>query len=402
MPTKVAQVPVSVSISTDRGKATKRQLLTYKKAREMRRHPTIFISRLIVRAAILSGPWTVEGKAGYEDLAVRVADWVLPLREDFLEHASAGCLDYGWQAFEKVMAIEDGLVKCKKLKPLLQDYTLVRLNEDTGDFIGIVQDEEHEVTLTEFSSMNVNINAECNDPYGESYLGNVVTAYDRAERVNASSDVYDKKIAGAHWVIQFPEGSSLYNGVETPNDEICNSLIKSLQNSGSFGIPKRVKSALIALNEQSDNQWIIELKEASGSGSNFDERLNRCDKEIVRGFGLPERAILEGQYGTKAEAGEHGDLGLVGIELLHKRLVSQFNKQLTNQLLRLNEGPAFVDRVYVVAQSLTDENRAYLQSIYDKILASPDGSLSEISTLDIAAIRDRLSIPYTEPDDGSI
>lgn len=399
MPTKVAQVPVSVSISTERGKTTKRQLLTYKKAREMRRHPTIFISRLIVRAAILSGAWTVQGKEGYDDLMIRVADWVFHLREDFLEYASAGCLDYGWQAFEKKMVIEDGLVKCLKLKPLLQDLTTVRLDDTTGDFIGVCQDDG--VELTPFSSMNVNINAECSDPYGESYLGNVVAAYDRADRVNSSSDVYDKKIAGAHWVIQFPEGSSLYNGVETPNDEICNSLIKSLQNSGSFGIPKRVKSALIALNEQSDNRWVIELKEASGSGANFDARLTRCDKEIVRGFGLPERAILEGQYGTKAEAGEHGDLGLVGIELLHKRLVSQFNKQLVNQLLLLNEGRAYINKVYVVVQSLSDDKRAYLQTLYNKILESPDGSLNEISTLDVAAIRDRLDIPYIKPDDGS-
>ena len=394
MPSQVAQIPQSVMISQATGVMTYTSL-SGKEIRKMRRNPTIFFARLMVRAAILGAEWTVESAPGYENTAIVCAEHFLHYRDDFLESAVSGCLDWGWQPFELVWAIEEGELRLKKIKPLIQDITDIVADSKTGEWDGYKQGD---VEISRFSSMLININVEGDMHKGESYLGNVQEAYTRMQRVNGNSDTYDTKIAGAHWIIRFPEGSSLYQGVETENEVICSKLIQSLQNSGSFGIPKRIKQALVGLNDQSNGTWEIELVEASGSGANFEERLNRCDKEIVRGYGLPERSILEGQYGTKAEAGEHGDFAITGIELLHRRIVSLFNKQAVNTWLKENFGDDVVDKVYIKAQPLTDSAIATMRSLYDKILTSPEGSLTEIAVLDVDAIRDRLGIPYTKRD----
>jgi hypothetical protein len=367
----------------------------HSKIRLMRKDPTIFLARLMLRAAIISAAWSTEA-----DLTVDIAvkDYIdaeaQRLKADYLEDCTRGVIDFGWQPFEKISAIKDGMYHVSSLKPLLQDITEIIVDDD-GNFNGFLNDET--IVVGAFDSILVNVDAECGYHYGTSYMGNVEDAYDKSNRISSVADVYDKKIAGAHWIIYFPDGKSMFNGVETANDVIARTLISKLENSGSMAIPYKTTEILDDLSSQSKSQWIIDLKEASGSGANFDARLQRCDKEKVRGFGIPERSILEGQFGTKAEATAHGDFALTGIELLHSRFVTAFNKQIVNQLLRMNYGDELVDKVYVKAQPLNDGSLLFLRDIYKSVLGNADGFMQEMATLDVDALKDKLGIPYSEP-----
>jgi hypothetical protein len=389
------QLPSSITVSDEGVLAISPQgKIDPKKIRDMRRDPTIFLARLMVRAAIISTGWSTEmNDAADEAIKLEVDKFAQPLRHKYLDDATRGIIDYGWQAFEKLSRIVAGQYTIVGLKPLLQDISELLVDDD-GAFSGIKQDD---VELNKFDCMLTNNDAECGYLYGSSYMGNVEKAYDTSVRVSAVADVYDKKIAGAHWIIYFPDGVSLFNGTEKSNDLIAKELINKLENSGSMAIPYKTTEIINNLNSQAGKPaWIIELKEASGSGANFNERLVRCDKEKVRGFGLPERSVLEGQYGTKADAGAHGDFALTGVELLHKAIVAAFNVQVVNQFIRLNFGVEHEDAVYVKAQPLSDASIAYMRTIYSAILSNADGFLNEVVTLDIDAIRQRLEIPFID------
>jgi hypothetical protein len=379
------------------------QTIDPKTVRAMRRDPTIFLARTMVRAPIIASSWTVECEdESLRNIADTLSKQLLPLRYRLLESATMGLLDWGWQPYEKVWAVENGLLVIKKLKPLLQDITKITVDNDTGVFTGFRNGtDEDEVELDLFKSLLLNVNVECDNHYGESYMCNAKGAYESSQRIKSNADIYDKKIAGAHWVIRFPDGSSMYNNVETPNDQIAKALLDALENSGSFAIPYKAQELLDQLNKDAQQVWQIELKESSGSGANFEERLSRCDRELVRAFGVPERSILEGQFGTKAEADSHGDFALLGIELLHYNIVEQLNDQLVNVLLRVNYGPEFERKCYIVGQPLSDSSLAFIRQLYTTVLANPDGFMSELASLDMGSIRDRLKVPYTEVTDGS-
>jgi hypothetical protein len=381
------QVKPGVSISS--GKYVSINELNPRVVREMRRDPTIFLARLMVRAPILATTWTVECD---DDNLQFIADFIdsqlMPKKDDILNASLTGLLDFGWQPFEKCFDIIDGQVHLTRLKPLLQDLTDIRA-EDDGTFIGFEQNGEE---LPLFYSFLMNVNVECDMLKGESYMANAYPAYEGAKRVTAVSETYDKKIAGAHWVITFPDGNSMLDGVEVSNDIVAKKLIDALEASGSFAIPRKTLDQLEELNGQSSQAWDIKLLEASGSGDNFDTRLARFDKEKVRSFGLPERSVLEGQFGTKAEAVAHGDFALTAIEQLGASIVSQINRDVVSQLIRLNFGP--FKGVYLKQQPLNDIDKVILKDIYMALLSTSDGQLNELSQIDFDSIRDRLGIPY--------
>jgi hypothetical protein len=370
----------------------------------MRKDPTIALARLMVRSPIIASSWTVErDDASLQPIADTISSQLIPLRFRFLEAASQGLIDFGWQAFEKVWTVKDGVFVIKKLKPLMQDITEVRVDINTGELIGLFNGtDEDRVELDLFDTLLLNINTECDYLYGASYMANAEKAYDSSINIMRSADIYDKKVAGAHWVIRFPDGgSSLYDGVETNNEVIARRLLEALESSGSFAIPHKILDTIEQLSGTSPQAWQIELIESSGSGANFEERLLRCDREKVRAFGVPERSILEGQFGTKAEADSHADFALLGIDLLNQSIVEQLNIQLVNQILRINYGDDMQNRVYLKAQPLSDTSISYLRQLYTQILSSPDGFITELAQLDVDAIRDRLQIPYVEVNNGT-
>jgi hypothetical protein len=103
---------------------------------------------------------------------------------------------------------------------------------------------------------------------------------------------------------------------------------------------------------------------------------------MVRAFRLPERAILEGQFGTKAEAEAHADFAITNMELNHLLMVQQYNWHLVNQILRINYGPGTDGLVEIKVAPLTDTAMIFLRALYEKFLASPEGFAQETSLLD--------------------
>jgi hypothetical protein len=58
--------------------------------------------------------------------------------------------------------------------------------------------------------------------------------------------------------------------------------------------------------------WEIDiLDKGTALQPSFTDRLGYLDKCLARGILVPERSILEGRYGTRADAQSHADAGLM-------------------------------------------------------------------------------------------
>lgn len=374
-------------------RSTSTEKLTYAKLRKMRKDPVVALTRFMFFAGVYSGAWSFEkaDKSAPDEWVDYVRRNFEPIRRHFLSTAALGCFDFGWQPFEKVIEPDLKLYEMKltKLKPLMQDDTVIETDDTTGGFTGFTQGN---VTVPLEKALLCSFDVEGTAWEGQSTLANAEEPYDAAKNVMSAVKRYDQKIAGAHWVVRYPIGVTPLNGVDTPNDIIAKNILSSLQSSGMIAIPLG-KDQFQDIPTDQRGGWDIELITANGGSVDFNARFEYLDKAKVRALGFPERTLLEGVHGTKADAEAHQDFVITLIEYRHACLLEVLNWHLVNQLLRLTFGEEAENAVMIKAASLSDATRGTLKAVYDKIMSSPDGLLLEMDNLDLVAISETLGIP---------
>jgi len=382
----------------------------YKKVRLMRRDPTFGLLRDVYAAALLGSEWNVElDHEEFKDAEKCIKDSIIPLRIQFLRDALRGFLDFGWQPYEVVKQIDEqtGLFYVSKLKGLLQDLTTI-LVDYSGNLVGLRNSAIHNVLnpnpvyLYRGDFACLYRDAEGTNWYSEPLMRRCERPYDSWLECDDGARRFDVKVAGAHWVVYYPIGTSVQRDPitgqsigEIDNALIAANILKALQSSGMVAVPSSVLSQVENLNDFSPQNaaWRVELISAQTQQAQFVDRLKYMDVLKARGLGFPERAIQEGQFGTKAEAEAHGDFVVDNLEMTHREILALLNSQVVDMLLELNFGPRYVGRVRVAATPLVDEKRASLKALYEKHWGNEAGQAQEQANVDWADIREKLGVP---------
>ena len=372
----------------------------YAKYRRMRRDPTIALARDLIMAPVLVSDWKVESRddapEGAKDF---ISDQMMPIRLHLLRTAIAGGVDFGWQPYEKVFAVREGRIVLHKLKALLQDLTTIVVVEKTGAFAGLRQDRER-VSLELERCLLLSMNVEGTDWYGEPLMIRAEQAYDEWLVTNDGAKRYDAKIAGSHWVVHYPIGTSTIGGQEVDNFQVAQNLLSTMEASGAIAVPRWLEDFVDDVTKDKVDAWRIELLTDSGNAkASFVDRQRYLDALKVRAFGLPERAVLEGEFGTKAEAEAHASFAITGMELRHRLICQDLNWHLVNQLLRLNWGPDAESTVYIEPVPLTDPALLWLRKLYLTILSNPESFMTELDTIDSENLKDKVGVPTVPETD---
>ncbi len=366
----------------------------YATYRTIRKDPTIALARTLAVAPVLIGRWTVEVDKGipkkWGDL---ISDWVVPLRDYIMETSLLfGHVDFGWQSYEKIFEVRDGRIVLRKLKTLLHDITEVLVVGASGAFAGLYQSRD-QLTLSLAKSLLISFRVEGTNWYGGGLLENVRLTHNKWVSADASAGRYDKKIAGARLMIGYPQGTSRLAGVETPNEKIAEAMGKGLEASGVVTHPN------MSVAEEEVGWTFSILEDKGGRQGNFVERLRYLDALKVRALLMPERSVLEGQFGTKAEAAEHINLAITNMELVDRAITRCINWHVVDQLLVLNFGEAARGKVQLVAAPLVDESLGFLRQLYLEVLKNPAGFLEEQGVIDTEQIKEELGIPARVPEE---
>lgn len=371
--------------------------VTYDNYRTIRRDPTIALARVLLAAPVLAGGWAVEADKGVAKKKIKeIEEQFLPLRESVVESALFGGIDFGWAGFEKVYEEKNGKICLKKFKPLLHDLTDILIASKTGAFAGFYQGRD-DMTLALAKSFLVPFRVEGTKWQGESLLENVRPVYNKWIDAESGAARYDVKVAGSHIVIWYPPGTSVYNGAETDNAVIAEAVAKALQSAGSAILPRIVSELPDMVG--TEKQWDISiLEDRSGRQPTFVDRLRYLDILKVRGMLLPERAILEGEFGTKAEAAAHIDLALTNMVLTDRYITRHVNWFAVDDVLAMNYGEDSRGTVRLTCVPLADTSLDFLRKIYMEVLKSPSGFLEEFGTIDTKTLKEKLEIPSKEPE----
>ncbi len=393
---------------------------SYRKAREIRRDPTVKMVREMAMAPLLMAEWEYEetetAPVGARELIKEVMERLkLPLMKTSL----CGMCDYGWQPYELVADQSPDGFTWPVLKPLLQDITTILVDAADGSFFGLKQNAMYGqrngfVYLLEGECIVISQDVEGTDWYGESTLKALEKTYDADEQVAKNSRKYDAKVSGTHWVIYYPLGTSKMDGETLDNAVIARRLLLNAEAVGGMIVPRSVIQSLDTLSAQQANdessQWKIELLSDQGKGQQpFTDRQKYLDVLKVRAFGFPERAVLEGQFGTKAEAEAHADMAVNNMEARHALLVSEhYNPKIVDWVLTKNYGPEAIGSVRIKPVRLADADKVMCRELYTLLLSDPAALQREVAEVDIHQVRDRLNIPeaaapvaqYVDPDYG--
>ncbi len=366
---------------------------TYAAYRLLRKDPTIALGRGLLVSGVLAGSWSVEAAEGTPDALVDFVATLLPLREQIMRAAVGyGRVDFGWMPFEKIFIVDNGLISLH-LKPLLHDMTTILIDR-TGSFNGYRQSNmltAVPIDVPVEQCLHIAFDVEGSNHYGVPLLENIRAAQVSWTDCDAGAKRYDKKIAGSHFVIHYPPGTTQVDGETVENADIASQLLTALQSSGSMTLPATTADYVQELNDSNVSklyEWNVELiSDLSARQPAFQSRLAYLDSLKIRGLILPERSMLEGKFGTKAEAGEHIGLAITGMQEIDKAITRQVNEQLVNQLLTLNFGPDAAGKVRLVAAPLVDMSAAFLRKLYLELVKADAG------TVDTKALKEALSIP---------
>jgi len=121
--------------------------------------------------------------------------------------------------------------------------------------------------------------------------------------------------------------------------------------------------------------------------------------QLLRGYLVPERAGIEGQFGTKAEAEAHTDIVLFEGQWTLDDLIRHLNWYIVDQLLALNYGEAARGTVWIEAEPIIDEQAGLLRELVKSVISSDTIDIFQTWT-DVDQILDQLGIPRRPEGEG--
>ncbi|MDO4571138.1 MAG: hypothetical protein Q4D38_12185 [Planctomycetia bacterium] len=377
--------------------------------RKMMRNPTIAMSRCLMIAPMTLAQWSVNADEDVpEELVELVNDEILARKEKLIKTALEGVIDFGWIAYEVIYnpAGKDrkgrDAVTITDFKHLLQEFTFLRANPYNGRFVGIMQDNPlngQRVYLPAEKVQLFNIDQRGSNWYGNAMLDNCIVPFRDWCTTNEIAMGYMRKIAGVHWALYYSPGITLYKGRDWDNSELAPELLHELDANGSIAIPCEVQQFLSSQGEGVPKWKIEKISDSGAASAEYIELMRYRDGQMVSGLMFPPNALLEGHYGTKAEAVVHAEAPIAAMEMRVRHLVEQLNEQTVNRLLELNAGSSMRGKVRIEVAPITHDNSEFIRNVYQALLSSPDANYTIASRIDQEVLTELSGIPKLQPQD---
>lgn len=382
---------------------------TFDTYRRMLAYPTNAFARLMATAPMRIADWSVEADDDVpEDVAMFIENMILPQRQRIIDQAIRA-LDYGFQAWELVWSIVDregeaiqgqeatasALWTIDKLKPLLPDHSKPLVTEQ-GTFAGMTN---RDIPLPPMHCLWYVHDMEADDYYGRSILENQrTTTWTELKQLRDHRMKYAGRVGVPSTLCHYPPGEMKDAAGNTIDAfEGAKRLLVHIAAGRDVAIPNDFMTDAADLAQRGMDmdklrKWQFDFLEAKVShGAEFSDWLRHCDSLIMRAWLVPERAGIEGQYGTKAEADEHGGVALTGCELNNREFLQYLNAYVVNRMVVVNFGERYKDSVRITAKPLDDDTAEMFTRIVENMLSShPDYAEAWV---DIDQMFERVGIP---------
>lgn len=369
-------------------------------------HPTASFVIAAAHAAILSAGWSTEAdERATPEMTKAVADAFNPHRTTLLGELLRAT-EFGKRAIEMVWQEAGGYLTIDKFKSLNPDdaFTTIEVSPDTGCYAGLRQGR---IFIPAVNTLLYSYGKRHeHDYHGRSRHENIrELAWWPWLQTLESGNRLDQKISGIIPIVHYPSGDGEdANGSPVSNYSLSLGVIANIGRGRGVSLPNLTGAAddpRAAAELAKKSLWDVDFYDAGNiatAQSGIIEKLRYLDSLIVRGWLMPERAIIEGQFGTKAEAESHGDVAIQIAELLYGNIVACINRHAVRRFLALNFGEQCRDWVRLVPTALADDQKAFFRQLYNNLLANPSVGDLVIAMTDTDAVMDEAGVPKAKAD----
>ncbi len=346
--------PASVSISTKK---------------RMRRDPQIALALAAIKAPIMGLSWRVE--ADDPVLAAFVEAVFSPLWRHLVASA-LNAVDFGFQAHEKVWAVQELKVRVSRDGELLErtfpqavvyeklkdiDPERVRMLADKkGSFSGI-RIIDSEVTLAPEKCFVMTLGKEWGNLYGASRLQAAYEPWHWCSTMYSYCNRYFERRGEPPIKARAPAEVRLdADGNEVNTLDEAAACVQSLKAGGTAVFPDE-------RDEQGNLRWDFQYMLDDKRADMFIDYIAHLQVMKLRALLVPERVLThEGETGTYALAREHTETFLKTEELLLAEFLDHVNRYLVPPLVFYNFGPQAA-RATVVTSGISRANEELLREV---------------------------------------
>jgi hypothetical protein len=368
---------------------------TFSTYRKMRGNPTIALARMVATSPLRTASLSFESDDDTNDEVLSFVQGEIERLWPRLIKDTLFALDYGYVSFEKVWDVRNGRYIYKKLKPLIPDKTEILIDKDDGGFAGLKQES---VVLPPEKCFLFTCDGEAGEFHGRSRYENIrENAWNPWMDIAKQLSKFVSKVAGVTPLIEYPEGVSLdSSGQEVSNFDMAKRVLEKLGNANGVAMPNVFAKYANELAKSGVDlgqlkAWKISFLETSGQhAAQLTNTLRYYDSLLMRGWLVPERSAIEGQFGTKADAETHGDIVLLSAELLLDDILRDVNEYI---VLVYNFGQDYAGRVKVKQGGIDPAMKAFYQKIIESVLTNPANIDLLVGMTDLDAMLDNVGIP---------
>ena len=396
---------------------------TFDVYRKIASHPTVAVALAKIASPIFATPptWMPKGgaKPGQKQVKDKYCDFCSSVFDHQFSHFvrdGLRAVAFGFAPFEKVWGERDGKLIVEKLKPLRVDNTTF-LYDKSGQIVALRNKNgggTDDLAPNKYFSWK--LGSEDGDPYGRSRLENIRAVWSDAAQVLERFAKYLAKVAAIIGQIHYPDGTSKNaSGADYPNFWLAQQLAADAQAGKFLLMPNKFMSFLStgdvspavlekALQCAGKSDWVLSFVDPGGTdfAPGFIAALEYWDKLLVRGLYQPERSILEGKHGTKADAGQHNEASVDDSQHLYNDMLAAFNRDVVDEMLVLNFGESKRGAAYAEAPPLNDDSQDARKDVLKAGLANPVAGPIIAGKIDWDSVADDLDVPILEDQRGGI
>lgn len=395
--------------------------------------PTVKIARRLVVGPILSasrsfevrqqpgqkkkrkqGPVTGDGVISDPlDKRAEFVDGVLsPLLPKLIGEMSTS-LYLGHKPFEVVWDVKGGMDVIKQFRPLRNESTQLIVENKTGPLVGL---RHNNVEIFGPDAFNFASEPEDDYPYGTPRAESCREDWWQGLSLRRKLFELAQKATGITFGVQGPVGTgkkdSNGNSIDgmTPANGIANEIAKMRPfwmpsavipfDPEQFKNPDYLKSWAAANEIAKFKLEKFDWEDTAPAAMSIIAQLAEIDVRIMHAFCRPEREATEGDHGTKAEAGIHGQIGVTDSDLMHADYCKAIEDGPANNLLVRNFGEDARGSLCLEPSPIQDAAKQYLSGLLDGLLTNPQNSQDFYKKLGKTKTAADLDIPIRDGIDA--
>jgi hypothetical protein len=251
-----------------------------------------------------------------------------------------------------------------------------------------------------------------NDPHIDPILGysfneNALATWFRATKSNENADAVERKAAGIQLILHIMQGVMLTdsNGNEVDAATFATQWMNAAVKGESVVVPAMAfKKEAIENNPELADVPVVKADtlEWGDTGPALTAHLTRLrglDVDIFSAWGVPERAGMESQHGSRADAEAHGSVVLSISEHLHTSACNQWDAQVTSRWMKANYAGSSV-KIKTVPSPLSDPQQTFLQELVVALATNQQAATEIIANLNKRKLLERVEAPVVSEEDA--